>query len=733
MEITLSKSLLIAVVLAPLVGSIIAGLFGRQVGRRGAQTVTILGVAVSCLLSSYVFYQLLWGGAQPFNQNVYTFFEVGQYSAHVGFMIDKLTAMMMVVVTFVSFLVHVYTIGYMQDDPGYQRFFSYISLFTFSMLTLVMSNNFLQLFFGWEAVGLVSYLLIGFWFKRPTAIFANMKAFLVNRVGDFGFILGIAGVLWVFGSLDYATVFANASDMLVNGANSHVQVWSGAITLFGSPVQLTAAPVIWATATIICICLFIGAMGKSAQVPLHVWLPDSMEGPTPISALIHAATMVTAGIFMVTRMSPLFELSPTALNFVLFIGATTAFFTGLIGIVQNDIKRVVAYSTLSQLGYMTVALGVSAYSAAVFHLMTHAFFKALLFLGAGSVIIAMHHEQDMRKMGGLRKYMPITFITMWIGTLALVGTPFFSGFYSKDTIIEAAQHHAHVSSSWVATYGYWAVLGGVIVTSFYSFRLLFLTFHGKERFRDAHDDHSHGHDHADHHAADVHADAHHGDAHHDDHGHGHGPHEPHETPWVVTLPLILLAIPSILIGFFSIGPMLYGTDWAGHHAEHGIPGQVHSFFTGVVDFYDPARNTIGALAEEFHGPVAFALHGMMAPAFFLTVAGFLLAVLFYLWKPELATKSRKTFAPLVSVLENKYGFDKLWIGGFAGGGIKLGKVSRAIDTNIVDGVVVNGSARLIDLAANLLRRTQSGFLYHYAFAMIIGLIALLGVLMHYLR
>ncbi|HDS0924360.1 TPA: NADH-quinone oxidoreductase subunit L [Stenotrophomonas maltophilia] len=731
MEITLSKSLLIAVVLAPLVGSIIAGLFGRQVGRRGAQTVTILGVAVSCLLSSYVFYQLLWGGAQPFNQNVYTFFEVGQYSAHVGFMIDKLTAMMMVVVTFVSFLVHVYTIGYMQDDPGYQRFFSYISLFTFSMLTLVMSNNFLQLFFGWEAVGLVSYLLIGFWFKRPTAIFANMKAFLVNRVGDFGFILGIAGVLWVFGSLDYATVFANASDMLVNGANSHVQVWSGAITLFGHSMQVVNAPVIWATATIICICLFIGAMGKSAQVPLHVWLPDSMEGPTPISALIHAATMVTAGIFMVTRMSPLFELSPTALNFVLFIGATTAFFTGLIGIVQNDIKRVVAYSTLSQLGYMTVALGVSAYSAAVFHLMTHAFFKALLFLGAGSVIIAMHHEQDMRKMGGLRKYMPITFITMWIGTLALVGTPFFSGFYSKDTIIEAAQHHAHVSSSWVATYGYWAVLGGVIVTSFYSFRLLFLTFHGKERFRDAHDDHGYGHD--DHHAADAHADAHHGDAHHDDHGHGHGPHEPHETPWVVTLPLILLAIPSILIGFFSIGPMLYGTDWAGHHAEHGIPGQVHSFFTGVVDFYDPARNTIGALAEEFHGPVAFALHGMMAPAFFLTVAGFLLAVLFYLWKPELATKSRKTFAPLVSVLENKYGFDKLWIGGFAGGGIKLGKVSRAIDTNIVDGVVVNGSARLIDLAANLLRRTQSGFLYHYAFAMIIGLIALLGVLMHYLR
>jgi NADH-quinone oxidoreductase subunit L len=450
-----------------------------------------------------------------------------------------------------------------------------------------------------------------------------------------------------------------------------------------------------------------------------------MEGPTPISALIHAATMVTAGIFMVTRMSPLFELSQTALNFILFIGATTAFFTGLIGIVQNDIKRVVAYSTLSQLGYMTVALGVSAYSAAVFHLMTHAFFKALLFLGAGSVIIAMHHEQDMRKMGGLRKYMPITFITMWIGTLALVGTPFFSGFYSKDTIIEAAEIHAHMQNSWVATYGYWAVLGGVLVTSFYSFRLLFLTFHGKERFRDAHDDHGHGHD--DHHAAD----AHHADP-HDDHGHGHGPHEPHETPWVVTLPLILLAIPSIAIGFFSIGPMLHGTDWAGHHAHAAIKGQVNTFFTGIVDFYDPAKNTVAFLGEEFHGPVAFALHGMMLPPFWLTLAGFLLAALFYLWKPDLSGKARKTFAPVVSVLENKYGFDKLWIDGFAGGSVKLGKVSRWIDSNIVDGVV-NLSARVVDVAASVLRRTQSGFLYHYAFAMIIGLIALLGVLMHYLR
>jgi len=672
MEITLSKSLLIAVVLAPLFGSIIAGLFGRQVGRKGAQYVTILGVAISCGLSAYIFSQLLWGGAQPYNQNVYTFFEVGQYSAHVGFMIDRMTAMMMVVVTFVSLL--------------------------------VMSNNFLQLFFGWEAVGLVSYLLIGFYFKKPTAIFANMKAFLVNRVGDFGFLLGIGGILWAFGSLDYATVFANATAVLGSDLTGHATV-----QLIGDQQ--------WSVATVICICLFIGAMGKSAQVPLHVWLPDSMEGPTPISALIHAATMVTAGIFMVTRMSPLFELSQTALDFILFIGATTAFFTGLIGIVQSDIKRVVAYSTLSQLGYMTVALGVSAYSGAVFHLMTHAFFKALLFLGAGSVIIGMHHEQNMMKMGGLRKYMPITHITMWIGTLALVGTPFFAGFYSKDTIIEAAAMHAHAADAgWVALYGYWAVLGGVIVTSFYSFRLLFLTFFGKERFRDAHDDH--------------HADHGHG---HDDH-HGHGAHEPHESPWVVTLPLILLAIPSVLIGFFTIGPMLFGTGWDGHHAAGGIPGQTMSFFTGIVDFYDPARDTIAAVGKEFwHGSVAYALHGMMMPAFWLTVAGFALAWVFYIWKPELAGKTRKTLAPVVSVLENKYGFDKLWIDGFAGGGVQLGKAARAVDSTVVDGLVVNGSARLVDLAANLLRRTQSGFLYHYAFVMIIGLIALLGLLMHFWR
>ncbi len=698
MEYVLSKSILIAVVLAPLLGAILAGLFGRRIGRAGAHSATILGVGVSCALSCYVLWQLVAQGAAPFNENLYTFFEVAGYDMHVGFMVDKLTAMMMVVVTFVSLLVHVYTIGYMAEDPGYQRFFSYISLFTFSMLMLVMSNNFLQLFFGWEAVGLVSYLLIGFWFKRPSAIFANLKAFLVNRVGDFGFLLGIAGVLMYFGTLDYATVFANASSTI--GGGQTIAIFQGQE---------------WSIATVICICLFIGAMGKSAQVPLHVWLPDSMEGPTPISALIHAATMVTAGIFMVARMSPLFELSDTALAFVLFIGATTAFFTGLIGIVQNDIKRVVAYSTLSQLGYMTVALGVSAYSAAVYHLMTHAFFKALLFLAAGSVIIGMHHEQDMRKMGGLRKYMPVTFWTSVIGTLALVGTPFFSGFYSKDTIIEAVAHHAHESPTWVANYAYLAVLLGAFVTSFYSFRLLYMTFFGEERFRHVHETHGH----------DGHAD----DAHCGDHGHGHdhGAHEPHESPWVVTLPLILLAIPSVAIGFLTVGPMLFGTDWSGHHQQ--LP-----FFLGAIDV-SGARDVVGKLKEEFHGPVAFALHGFMAPAFWLAFAGFALATLMYLIKPGLPAKFA-AFPPLAlarRILENKYGMDDLWVGGFAGGGLLAGKFSRRNDEKVIDGFFVNGTARVVDLASGLLRRTQSGYLYHYAFAMILGLIALLAVLIKFWR
>lgn len=679
----LSTTHLLIIVLAPLLGALIAGLFGRQVGRAGAHTVTILGVAVSCALSAWVLWQLTAQGAAPYNQNVYTLFEVGSFSAHVGFMVDRLTAMMMVVVTFVSLLVHVYTIGYMKDDPGYQRFFSYISLFTFSMLMLVMSNNFFQLFFGWEAVGLVSYLLIGFWFKRPSAVFANMKAFLVNRVGDFGFLLGIAAIAYWFGTLDYATVFANAGSIV--GGGQTVQIIPGQA---------------WSVATLICVLLFIGAMGKSAQVPLHVWLPDSMEGPTPISALIHAATMVTAGIFMVARMSPLFEFSDAALAFVLFIGATTAFFTGLIGIVQNDIKRVVAYSTLSQLGYMTVALGVSAYSAAVFHLMTHAFFKALLFLGAGSVIIAMHHQQDMRRMGGLRRYMPVTFWTMVIGTLALIGTPFFSGFYSKDTIIEAAGHAAE-RMGWVGTYGYWAVLLGAFVTSFYSFRLLYLTFFGKERFRDA-------------------------PAQDDGHDDGHGPVEPKESPWVVTVPLVLLAIPSIAIGFFTAGPMLFGTSWNGAQ-------EVTPFFFGAIDLA-AARDTVMLVGQDlWTGAVGFALHGFVTPVFWLTVAGFALATAMYWWRPELAARARHAFRLPVKVLENKYWADDLWIKGFAGGGLELGRVSRWFDEKVIDGLIVNGSVRVVGLVAAVSRRAQSGLLYHYAFVMIIGLVLLLAILIRYWR
>jgi NADH-quinone oxidoreductase subunit L len=699
----ISKLHLLVVVLAPLLGAIVAGLFGRKIGRVGAHSVTILGVTVSTLLSMYVLWQLQQGAA-PFNENVYTFFQVGAYDAHVGFMVDKLAAMMMVVVTFVSLLVHVYTIGYMADDDGYQRFFSYISLFTFSMLMLVMSNNFLQLFFGWEAVGLVSYLLIGFWFKRPSAIFANLKAFLVNRVGDFGFLLGIAAVLYYFGTLDYATVFANASDKI--GGGQVVNIIAGTE---------------WSVATLICICLFIGAMGKSAQVPLHVWLPDSMEGPTPISALIHAATMVTAGIFMVARMSPLFELSETALQFVLFIGATTAFFTGLIGIVQNDIKRVVAYSTLSQLGYMTVALGVSAYSAAIFHLMTHAFFKALLFLAAGSVIIGMHHEQDMRYMGGLRRKMPITFWTSVIGTLALVGTPFFSGFYSKDTIIEAA-HHGAERMGWIGQYAYWAVLLGAFVTAFYSFRLLFLTYAGAPRWH-----HKHAADYVAPEAGSTEQEE--ALAHEHEHGahardHDEHAHEPHESPWVVTLPLILLAIPSIAVGFFAVGPMLFGTDWTGHHER--LP-----FFLGGIDVAG-ARDAVAMVKEEvWHGPLAFALHGFTAPAFWLAFAGFALATVMYWWKPELPAKAAQILALPKRVLDNKYWADDLWIGGFAGGGLLLGKASRQVDSRVIDGVAVNGSARIVDLFAGVVRKLQSGYLYHYAFAMILGLIVLLAVLLRY--
>jgi len=656
------KGLYLVVPLAPLAGAIVAGLLGRLVGRTGAHLVTILGVAVSLVASILVFQDVLAGHA--FNGPVYTWLLSGDVRMEVGFLIDTLTATMMLVVTSVSLMVHIYTIGYMVDDPGYQRFFSYISLFTFAMLMLVMSNNFLQLFFGWEAVGLVSYLLIGFWYTRPTAIFANLKAFLVNRVGDFGFILGIGLVLAHFGSLDYATVFQAAPAK----AGALVSLWGDSQ---------------WSLLTVVCILLFVGAMGKSAQFPLHVWLPDSMEGPTPISALIHAATMVTAGIFMVARMSPLFELSETALSVVIVIGAITALFMGFLGVVQNDIKRVVAYSTLSQLGYMTVALGASAYPVAIFHLMTHAFFKALLFLAAGSVIIGMHHNQDIRNMGGLRRYMPITWITSLVGSLALIGTPFLSGFYSKDSIIEAVAA-SHVPG---AGFAHFAVLAGVFVTAFYSFRMYFLVFHGKERFP------AHGSGHGDHG--------------HDDHDHGG---TPHESPWVVTLPLVLLAIPSLVIGHLAIGPMLFG-----------------DYFAGVIHISE-SHEAMAHLREHFHGATAMSLHALSTAPFWLAVAGVALAWWFYLKRPDIPAGIAAKVRPLHTLLLNKYYFDEVYNVVFAGGSRLLGRVLwRVGDVAIIDGLIVNGAARTIGWFSTIVRKFQSGLIYHYAFTMIIGVFVLLTI------
>ncbi|HYP83923.1 NADH-quinone oxidoreductase subunit L [Variovorax sp.] len=677
MSATLSASTLLAVPLAPLVGSVIAGIFGTKfggnlLGRRACHSVTILGVAIAFVISAMTLFSVVVDGAR-FNATIYEWMMVGGLKMEVGFLVDGLTAMMMCVVTFVSLMVHIYTIGYMEEDEGYNRFFAYISLFTFSMLMLVMSNNMLQLFFGWEAVGLVSYLLIGFWYTKPTAIFANMKAFLVNRVGDFGFILGIGLLAAYAGSLNYGEVFAKRTEL-------------AGLTLPGTD---------WMLLTVACICLFIGAMGKSAQFPLHVWLPDSMEGPTPISALIHAATMVTAGIFMVARMSPLFELSDTALSFVLVIGAITALFMGFLGMIQNDIKRVVAYSTLSQLGYMTVALGASAYSVAVFHLMTHAFFKALLFLGAGSVIIGMHHNQDIRWMGGLRKYMPITWITSLVGSLALIGTPLFSGFYSKDSIIEAV-HESHL---WGSGFAYFAVLSGVFITAFYSFRMYFLVFHGKERY-------------------DQNPDAHHHDAHDEpDHGHHDEHAKPHESPWVVTLPLVLLAIPSVIIGYFAIDAMLYG-----------------EFFKDSI-FIDAARHpAMHEMEEAFHGPMAMALHGLTAWPFWLALAGVVAAWYMYLVNQAVPEAIARAFRPVYVLFENKYYMD--WFNenviARAARGLGLG-LWKGGDQGLIDGALVNGSWKLVGRVAGVVRRFQSGFIYHYAFAMLLGVFVLMSYFVWFKR
>jgi NADH-quinone oxidoreductase subunit L len=640
------KIVYLLVVLLPLIGAVATGFFGQALGRVNSHRVAIAGVALSCVLSLVALFDALSGSV--FNETIYTWATIGGLRFEVGFLVDTLTATMMVVVTSVSLAVHVYTIGYMEEDEGYQRFFSYISLFTFSMLMLVMSNNFLQLFFGWEAVGLVSYLLIGFWYKKPTAIHANLKAFLVNRVGDFGFLLGI-GLLFAYaGSLNYAEVFAQ-SNTLVGRTISLIP---------GSEVSLI---------TVACICLFIGAMGKSAQFPLHVWLPDSMEGPTPISALIHAATMVTAGIFMVARMSPLFELSDTALSFVMVIGAITALFMGFLGIVQNDIKRVVAYSTLSQLGYMTVALGASAYSVAIFHLVTHAFFKALLFLAAGSVIIGMHHEQDIRKMGGLWRHMPITYAVSLLGSLALIGMPFFSGFYSKDMIIEAVKF----SSQGPAAVVYPMLLLGVFVTAFYSFRMFFMVFHGTPRWS-AHE------------------------------------HHPHESPWVVTGPLIALAVPSVLLGIFMIGPFVFG-----------------EVMVGPITVL-PSHTSMQGLRELFNGPLGLTLHSLQTPAFWLMLSGILSAYVLYIVRTQWPAAIQKSFGWLHTLWMEKYYLDRFNLWFFAGGARRLGSSLWAkADQGVIDGFLVNGSARLVTSVAAVLRLGQTGFLYHYAIAMILGVALLL--------
>jgi NADH-quinone oxidoreductase subunit L len=652
-----------------LLGSILAGVFGTKLGgnvlgRSACHSITIAGVLASCLISAWTLYQVMHGAR--YNDTLYTWMVVGGMKMEIGFLVDSLTAMMMVVVTSVSLMVHIYTIGYMHDDPGYNRFFSYISLFTFSMLMLVMSNNMLQLFFGWEAVGLVSYLLIGFWYKKPTAVFANMKAFLVNRVGDFGFILGIGLIAAYTNTLNYGEVFANTQ------------------LLAGQTLPGTG----WLLITVICVCLFIGAMGKSAQVPLHAWLPDSMEGPTPISALIHAATMVTAGIFMVSRMSPLFEMSDAALSFIIIIGATTALFMGFLGIIQYDIKRVIAYSTLSQLGYMTVALGASAYSVATFHLMTHAFFKALLFLGAGSVIIGMHHNQDIRWMGGVRKYMPITWITFLIGNLALIGTPLFAGFYSKDSIIVAA-HAAAEHGMFGAGYAYFAVMAGVFITAFYSFRVYFLVFHGKERY-------------------DQNPDAHH----HDDHGHGHGHDDkPHESPWVVTLPLVLLAIPSIAAGYV-IMDFLFG-----------------DFFKNVI-FVDAAKHpAMTELAHDIHGVMAMTVHGFSSVPLYLALAGVLVAWYFYLVNPSIPAALKSFFQKIgvYQILDNKYFVDWIYENIFARGGRLIGSLLwRVGDRGLIDGLLVNGSWKTVGWVAGVVRWFQSGYIFQYALAMILGVFVLIS-------
>ncbi len=640
------------IALLPLAGALIAGLLGKNLGRPLINTIVVSLVGISFLLSCYLFKVIVINGHPTVDDSLYTWATAGVLRFDVAFLIDRLSATMCMIVLFISLMVHIYTIGYMADDPGYMRFFSYVSLFTFSMLILVLADNFLLLFFGWEGVGLVSYLLIGFWFNRETANFGSLKAFIVNRLGDIGFLLATAAVLMFFGTLSYHDVFQQAP----NAVNKMISIFPG-----------HEVPVI----TAICLLLFIGAMGKSAQVPLHVWLPESMEGPTPISALIHAATMVTAGIYMVARMSPLFEYSPAALSIILVIGGTTAFFMGLVAIVQYDIKRVIAYSTISQLGYMAVALGASAYDAAIFHLITHAFFKALLFLCAGSVIIALHHEQDMRKMGGLAQYMPVTYLTFAIGALALCAIPPFSGFYSKDLIIDAVK----MSNMPGAGYAYACVLAGAFITPVYTFRALFMTFHTKERVNPKLRGHV------------------------------------HESPWVVLVPLLLLAIPSVVSGQIMVHPMIFS----------------HTTLLGDSIFVLPEHNVLSQLSGEYHGPNMMALEAGKTLSFWLAIAGIFTAWLFTAGVPAWSEFLKNRFKWIYAVLVRKYGFDDFNQIVFVHGTQEAGHAFYDVsDVKLIDGICVNGSGRLIRWFAQVGRLLQTGYIYHYALAMVLGIVVFLA-------
>lgn len=639
------KILVLIIALSPLLGSLLAGLAGKGIGHKGAHSITILcvGIAFVCALVVEKFY--LFDNYLPYQVTLYHWAISDVYHFDIGFLVDRLSAMMLVIVTFVAFMVHIYSVGYMSDDPGYQRFFSYVSLFTFAMICLVLANNFLLLFFGWEGVGLVSYLLIGFWFNKDTAVLGSLKAFIANRVGDCGFLLGIACILMYFGSINYFDVFAGASAV----ATQTISIFPG--------VQ-------WSPVTLICILLLIGAMGKSAQMPLHVWLPESMEGPTPISALIHAATMVTAGVYMIARMSPLFELSTTALSVVLIIGATTCLFTGLIAFVQNDIKRVIAYSTLSQLGYMVTALGASAYAAGMFHLFTHACFKSLLFLAAGSVIIAMHHDQDMRNMGDLRKYMPITYICFLVGALALAAIPPFAGFYSKDSIIDAVAA-SHIPGSGYATF---CVTVGAFVTAFYIFRAFFLTFHGKAKMTEDVKQHL------------------------------------KESPWTMTLPLIVLAIPSVVLGAWLFKPILFSSVYP---------------FLGSTIYVSPAHAFIMNLPHNAWGMF---WHAFITLPFWLAILGVVCSWALCIKWPGFADVLQSRLAIIYKILVCKYGFDDFNKLVFVRATVAIAKGAFVIDRRYLDEALVNGFGKLTQLYSNNARALQTGYINHYAFAMMIGLV-----------